>query len=137
MAILNIKRGLFGILMASMLFLSLGCQALLVGGAAVGAGTGTYFFVNGELKTDYPYAFDKVWAACERTVADMRGTAVEPVKEIGQGTISAKISNEPVKFTVTFKDKNLTTVGIRAGIVGDENASRLLHDKVSNNLSRM
>jgi hypothetical protein len=132
----NIKRSLFGIIPILFISFTLGCQALLVGGAAVGAGTGTYLFVNGELKTDYPYPFEKVWTACERTVADMRGTAVEPVKEISQGTISTKINNEMVKFTVTFKDKNLTTVGIRVGIIGDEKASKLLHGKIKDNISQ-
>ena len=133
---LNLRRSLFGILLLTLFFLTVGCEALLIGGAAVGAGSGTYFYTNGELKTDYPYSFDKVWGACEKTVADMRGTAVEPRKEVGEGTISTKINGELVKFTVKYKDKNLTTVGIRVGIIGDESASKLLHDKVSNNIPR-
>jgi len=133
---INIKRSLFGILLTSLFFISFGCAALVVGGAAVGAGSGTYMYVNGELRTDYPYSFDKVWVACEKTIADMRGTAVEPNKEIGQGTISTKINNEPVKFIIKYKDKNLTTVGIRVGIVGDQTSSKLLHDKVNDNIPR-
>jgi len=133
---LSVKRCLFGILSTSLIFLTFGCAVLAVGGAAAGAGAGTYLYVNGELKTDYPYSFDKVWVACEKTIADMRGTAVEPNKEIGQGTISTKINNEPVKFIIKYKDKNLTTVGIRVGIVGDQTSSKLLHDKVNDNIPR-
>jgi len=123
-------------LLISLFFLTCGCAALVAGGAAVGAGAGTYIFVNGELKTDYPSAFDKVWAACEKTVADMHGTAVDPKKEISEGTISTRINDEVVKFTVKYKDKNMTTVGIRVGIVGDQNAAKLLHNKVSENISK-
>lgn len=133
---LNVKRSLFGLLLTVSIFSAFGCAALVVGGAAVGAGSGTYMYMNGELKTDYPYSFDTVWVACEKTVADMRGTAVEPIKEIGQGTISAKINNESVKFIVKYKDKNLTTVGIRVGIVGDQTSSKLIHDKVMDNITR-
>ena len=46
-------------------FLISGCTAALIGGAAVGAGSGTYFYLNGELKTDYYSSFDATWSACE------------------------------------------------------------------------
>jgi len=133
---LSVKRCLFGILSTSLIFLTFGCAVLAVGGAAAGAGAGTYLYVNGELKTDYPYSFDKVWSACERAVADMRGTAVEPKKEIGHGTISTKIKDEPVKVTIMYKDKNLTTVGIRVGIMGNQASAKVIHDRVSYNLLR-
>jgi len=133
---LSVKRNLFAMLWISLFFLTCGCAALVAGGAAVGAGAGTYIFVNGELKTDYPYAFDKVWTACEKTVVDMRGTAVDPRKEISEGTISTRINDEIVKFTVKYKDKNMTTVGIRVGIVGDQNASKLIHNKVNDNIPK-
>jgi len=129
-------RNLFSVFLIALLFLTCGCAALVAGGAAVSAGAGTYIFVNGEVKTDYPSAFDKVWAACEKTVADMHGTAVDPKKEISEGTISTRINDEVVKFTVKYKDKNMTTVGIRVGIVGDQNAAKLLHNKVSENISK-
>lgn len=119
------------------LFLFSGCAtALVVGGAAVGAGTGTYFYVNGELKTDYFASFDKVWTACEKTVADMRGTEVQPVKEIAQGKITTVINDEKVKFEITYRAKNQTTVAIRVGLVGNKLSSQLLHDKIADNLAK-
>ena len=119
------------------LFLLSGCAALVVGGAAVSAGTGTYFYINGELKTDYIASFDKVWNACEKTVADMRGTEVQPVKEIAKGTITATINDEKVKFEITYRAKNQTTVGIRVGLVGNKLSSQLLHDRIADNLSKI
>ncbi|HQK79606.1 MAG TPA: DUF3568 family protein, partial [Syntrophales bacterium] len=56
------------------MFLLSGCAAAVVGGAVVGAGTGTYMYINGVLKTDYNAGFDRVWSAVEKTVADMHGT---------------------------------------------------------------
>lgn len=119
------------------LFLFSGCAALVVSGAAVGAGTGTYFYINGELKTDYIASFDKVWNACEKTVADMRGTEVQPVKEIAKGTITATINDEKVKFEITYRAKNQITVGIRVGLVGNKLSSQLLHDRIADNLSKI
>jgi hypothetical protein len=118
------------------LFLFSGCAALVVGGAAVGAGTGTYFYVNGELKTDYNASFDKVWNACGKTIADMRGIEVVPVKEIAQGKIAAVIDDEKVQINVTYKAKNLTTVSIRVGLIGNKLSSQLLHDKIAEHLAK-
>ncbi len=115
-----------------------GCGApLLVGGvAAVTAASGTYIYIGGELKTDHAAAFDRVWAACEKTVAQMRGTDVKPYREIGQGSISAVISDEKVTISVKYKARNLTTVAIRVGAVGNKVSSQLLHDKVADNIQK-
>jgi hypothetical protein len=113
-----------------------GCAVALVGGAAVGAGSGTYFFINGELKTDYYQSFDAVWSACEKTIADMRGVDVQPAKEIGNGKITALIEDEKVQIGVSYKAKNVTTVAIRVGLIGNKLSSQLIHDKIGDNLAR-
>ena len=117
-------------------FLISGCGALLVGGAAVGAGSGTYFYINGEMKTDYYTSFDTAWNACQKTVADMRGLDVLPEKEIGKGKISAVINDEKVVISVTYKAKNVTTVSVRVGLIGNKLSSQLIHDKIGDNLVR-
>jgi len=119
------------------LFLFSGCAALIVGGAAVGASTaGTYFYVNSELKTDYYASFDKVWSACEKTVADMRGIEVAPAREIAQGKITTVINDEKVNFDIKYKSKNFTTVSIRVGLIGNKLSSQLLHDRIAENLAK-
>jgi len=118
------------------LFILTGCAAALVGGAVVGAGTGTYLFINGELKTDYNYNFDKVWSAVEKTVATMRGTEVMPAKGIGTGHIDTVINGEKVRISVTFKEKTITTVAVRVGMVGDETASRMIQANIFDTLTK-
>lgn len=112
-----------------------GCAPAVVGGAAVGGGSGAYIYITGELKTDYPYSFDKAWNACEKTVAYMNATDVFPEKEISKGTIHAIIDSEKVRFVIEYKTKDLTTVSIRVGIIGNKSASQRLHDKVAGYLS--
>jgi hypothetical protein len=116
-----------------------GCVPLVAGTAAGVSGSGTYFYIQGELKTDYYYSYDKVWAACEKTIADMRGYDVEPNKDAGQGKIDAMIENEKVHFSIQSKGKDvtgkdITTVGVRVGLVGNERSSKLVHDKIAENL---
>ncbi len=132
------KRHTFQLYILSLLipFLFSGCTTLVVGGAAAGAGTaGTYLYMKGELKTDYNAPFDNVWAACEKTVASMNGTEVVPEKEIAKGTIYAVINDEKVKLNVMYKSKNVTTVSIRVGVVGNRLSARLLHDKIAGYLT--
>lgn len=116
-----------------------GCVPLVAGTAAGVGGSGTYMYMHGELKTDYYYPFDKVWAACEKTIADMRGYDVEPNKDVSQGKIDATIEDEKVHFSIRSKGKNvtgkdITTVGVRVGLVGNELSSKLVHDKLAENL---
>jgi len=125
----------FAILIAVTLLMA-GCAPLIVGGAAVTAGGGTYFFVKGWLKTDYHYDFEDVWGACEKVVAEMNAIDVLPMKEIGEGKIKALIDNETVWFSIKYKSKNITTLSIRVGILGSRPAAQRLHDMVHDNLKR-
>jgi hypothetical protein len=130
------KRTNWVVLLVMGAFMISGCTAALVGVAAVGAGSGTYYYINGEMKTDYYQSFDATWSACQKSVADMRGVDVEQDKEIGNGKIAAVINDEKVKITVLYKAKNVTTVSIRIGLLGDKLASQLIHDKIGDNLLR-
>jgi hypothetical protein len=121
------------LVMGFFLISACGPEILILGGI-VGSGAGTYYFINGELVTDYSAPFDNVWSACEKTVADMRGKDVRPKRELATGSIQAAINDENVKITLTYKNKNLTSVGIRVGYVGNKLSSQLLHDRVYENI---
>ncbi len=123
-------------LSVALVFLLAGCGPLLVGGAAAGTGAGTYYFVNGALQADYKYPFDKVWGACEKTMADLRALNVRPAKEIGQGVLLAEINTEKVRLEVKYKERNVTTVAIRIGFFGDNTASRMIADKIEDNIAK-
>ncbi|MBA4421496.1 MAG: hypothetical protein C0390_00170 [Syntrophus sp. (in: bacteria)] len=117
-------------------FIISGCELALIGVGAVGAGSGTYFYINGDMKTDYYHSFDATWSACQKSIADMRGVDVEQDKEIGNGKISAVVNDEKVKIEVLYKAKNVTTVSVRVGLIGDKLSSQLIHDKIGDNLVR-
>jgi DNA-binding ferritin-like protein (Dps family) len=104
--------------------------------SSAGPLSGTYVWLNGEMKTDYYFPFDTVWAAVEKTVADMKATDVMPEKEIAQGKITALINDEKVTFSLKYKSKNQTTVSVRVGAIGNKLSSQLIHDKIADNLRR-
>jgi hypothetical protein len=131
------SAGLF-ILSLFTLFLFSGCgPEFIIGGmVAGGAGAGTYFYINGELKADYNAPLDQVWTACEKTVASMKGTDVIRTKEIAKGAIETKINDEKVKIDIVYKTKNVTVVSVRVGVIGNKLASQMLHDKIAENMTK-
>jgi hypothetical protein len=88
------------------------------------------------MKTDYYSPFDAVWSACEKAVADMRGLDVQRDKMLAKGKIDAVIDDEKVNISVTYKAKNVTTVSIRIGLLGNKLSSQLIHDKILDNLAK-
>lgn len=129
------KIRLYVLALCISLITACGPEVLILGGI-VGSGAGTYYYVNGELITDYSAPFDKVWSACEKTVAEMRGKNVQPKREIGMGRIQSTINDENVSFNVTYKSKNMTRVGIRVGLFGNKLSAQLLHDKIYENIAK-
>ncbi len=120
---------------AIIVFLTSGCVPLVVGSAALGT-AGTYYYVSGEMHAEYAAPFDKAWAACEKTLAELRALDVLPYKEIGKGDISALVNGEKVRLTVTYKGKNTTAVSVRVGMFGNKIASQLLLDKIGDQIAR-
>ena len=126
------KRAAVALIVLTCCFSLYGCPVLVVGGAAVAGGTGTYYYVEGEMKTDYYFSVNAVWSAVEKTIADMKGSDVEPDKDGGR--IVAVINDEKVTFRAVYKDKDLTTLGVRVGQVGNQTASKVIQDRVADNL---
>lgn len=120
----------------SFCFLTCGCELLFIGGLGAGAGTGTYFYLEGKVHGSYNSPFDKVWTACEKTLVDLRAVNVQKTKSIGSGEISATINNIKAEITVKYEERNKTAITIRRGFFGDETASKFLYDKIRDNISQ-
>ena len=108
-----------------------GCVPLLIGGAAVGGGSGTYLYLNGELLVEYNVPFDTLKSACEVVVAEMGGKEVVPVWKIGEGSIDALIKGESVKLRLEYKSREITLLAVRVGYFGNKNSSQLIKDNIS------
>ncbi len=114
-----------------------GCDAALtVGNKTIGLSSGDFIYTDGYLQTLYNYPIDKVWKACEATLADMKASAVERERKISSGAITAMAYDEKVRISVEYIAKNQTAVSIRVGLSGNNIASQLIHEKIANNLLR-
>ena len=117
------------------LLLIAGCDtALTVGAKTIGIRSGEFIYTDGYLRATYTFPFDKVWPACEKTLAGMKATDVERIRKISQGTFTAMIHDEKVRISVDYVEKEITAVSIMVGTAGNNLASQLIHDRLATTL---
>ncbi len=110
-----------------------GCAPiLLIGGAA--AGIGGYKYYKGLLTVVYEASFEKTWDASIKALEDLEFTIQEKTEKLGSGKISATSSskNHQVSLSLEYLTPQETEVSIRVGLLGDENASNVIKDKIRN-----
>jgi hypothetical protein len=128
------KRMLIGaIFLIPALLLMAGCDtALTVGAKTIGIRSGEFIYTDGYLRATYIFPLEKVWEACEKTLADMKATDVERIRKIAQRSFSAMIQDEKVRILVDYVEKDMTAVSLMVGMSGNNLASQLLHDRIAN-----
>ena len=105
-----------------------GCLAAIATG--VGA-AGAVLWHQGELRADLNAPPDKVIAATERAFADLKWSKISATSSKTDGKAIARTgADEKVEVTVKQKTENTSEIGIRVGVIGDENLSRTLLDKI-------
>jgi hypothetical protein len=125
----------------SLLFLVLlllaGCNAAInMNGKVAGISSGRFVYQDGDLTSNYKAAIDLVWMACEKSVTELKATDIKKERKISTGTIKAVIQDEKVVISVEYVDKDLTSVSVFVGVVGNNMASRLIHDRIISNLAK-
>jgi hypothetical protein len=125
----------------SLLFLILlllaGCNAAInMNGKIAGISSGRFVYQDGDLTSNYKADIDSVWMACEKSVTELKATDIQKERKISTGMIKAFIQDEKVTIKVEYVDKDLTSVSVFVGVVGNNMASHLIHDKIIGNLSK-
>jgi hypothetical protein len=113
-----------------LLFLTACDTSLTVGSKTIGIRSGEFIYMEGYLRTTYTFPIEKVWAACEQTLTDLKASDVERIKKIGTGTFTAMILDDKVRISVDYVEKNLTAVSVMVGPSGNNLASQLIHDRI-------
>ena len=104
-------------------------------GKVAGISSGRFVYQDGNLTYNYEADIDLVWMACEKSVSELKATDIQKERKISTGTIKAVIQDEKVVISVEYVDKNLTSVSIFVGVMGNNMASRIIHDKIIGNLA--
>lgn len=116
----------------------IGCDAAIVSdGRYVGIRSGQIIYQDGYLRMNYRFPLDTVWQACEKTVADLKGTNIQKERKIASGTIKANVQDEKVTIITEYYSKDMTTVSILVGITGNNIASNLIHERIAANVSSL
>jgi len=125
--------GLF-IITAFFLLLS-GCDtALTVGSKTVGIRSGVFIYEDGYLHTAYIFPFEKVYAACEKTLIGMKAIDIEQIRKISHGSFTATLQDEKIRIKVDYLEKGITSVSVMAGTSGNKIAEQLIHDRIEETL---
>jgi hypothetical protein len=115
-----------------------GCVPLVAAGAAAGgaaAGAGAIAYSEGSLDTTYPASLDRTWNATMAALKDSQLGLTEQQKDVAHGTIKARrADNTPVTVSLDQAGPNTTTVKIRVGTFGDEEASRAINSRIAAHL---
>jgi hypothetical protein len=118
------------------LLLLAGCNAAInMNGKVAGISSGRFVYQDGNLTCNYEADIDLVWKACEKSVTELKATDIQKERKISTGTIKGVIQDEKVVISVEYVDKNLTSVSIFVGVMGNNMASRIIHDKIIGNLA--
>ena len=128
------KRYLNWTIIGCVLALSLAGCAVVVGDRTLGVDSGKFIYTDGALYGNYYYPMDVVWKACQRTLFDLKATDATYTKKISQATMEGMASDEKIRITVEYVSKNETQVAVRTGMAGSTLASKLIHDRIRENL---
>ena len=126
------KRLALGLVLT--LLLTNGCAVIVAG---VGAGTGVYTYVRGELQRTYPVT---VAPALKASIAALEDLKIKINQKKSDGivdTIEAKRSDgTPVVVRVAAVSPTFTEVSVRTGVFGlwDKEVSELIHATIAQRL---
>ncbi len=130
-------RFLWYLLLVSALLPITACDtALSVGSRTIGIRSGEFIYTDGYLRTAYLYPIEKVWAACDKTLTDLKATDVEREKSIATGKFTAFILDDKVRISIEYVERDITAVSIMVGPSGNNLASKLIHERIANLLTK-
>jgi hypothetical protein len=113
-----------------MSFMFQGCLLL-----AAGAGAATVAYVKGELRTTYAASLNRTWEAILSALKDLRINIYSSKKDATEGDIEAtKADGTKVKINLEPAGPDTTSVRIRVGMFGDEEASRVINRQIASKL---
>ena len=117
------------------LLFTTGCVAMMLMSAGGMAALGTYKWVEGTMEKDYPRPMQEVYNACLQASNDLK------LKISGQqyGPLESKIEavqppDTTVKIQLIARPNQITTLKVRFGMMGNQDASAYFNRRVMHHL---
>jgi hypothetical protein len=112
-----------------------GCAPIGFFVAGTAAGVGGYMYYQGALNVVYQATYTDTWDATIKVMEEMNLTIDNSVKDAMSGKIEARrADNRPVTVSLKYKSTNETDASIRVGLLGDEDASNVIKDRIAKEL---
>lgn len=115
------------LLALAVILLSTGCAALVVGGAAA---VGTYTYVSGQLSRTYNFNLETTFQAALDGCQNLGMPVLDHQKKLSQATIKTQDGSRDVWISLRTTSSTTTEVSVRVGYLGDEYASRRIHEAI-------
>lgn len=126
-----LRRGLLAAGLTSILFLQSGCFIV----AAGAAGAGAVAYVRGELQVSLPNDYENVVRATNRAIEQLQFVKISERKDALSDKVEARTAQDKkIVIELTKVADKLTKVEIRVGLVGNEQVSQTILDKIKANL---
>ena len=108
--------------------LSIGCPAVLVGGAA---GGGAVAYIRGELKTTEEVSLNRAWRAAQTAMSDLEFSITDKEKDAFDARIHASgAGGKAIDVALKKISPTRTEISIRVGLFGDKSLSRQILKKI-------
>ncbi len=108
-----------------------GCAYAVIGGAAAG---GTYAYVAGWLHKDYEASLEQTY---EASLDAMQGLEIRVEKKtlsLSKADVRGKKGDETITVKMEKQSGGVIKVSVRVGLLGDEQASKEVHEAITDNL---
>ena len=100
--------------------------------AGTAAGVGGYKYYEGALTVIYQASYQKTWDASLKALEEMSIRITSKQLDITSGGIMAiEASGRTMKIFLKYISPQETEVTIRVGLFGDEDASKIIKDKIA------
>jgi len=113
-------------------FFGAGC-AFIVGAGVVGGAAGTAVYVNGEMSLASSVPMEKAWKASEDVISERMMKVTEKyVENMDRNRVlkGKTKENEDFEIHLEAKDKDVTVIKTRVGLLGDQDKSQSLLDAI-------
>ena len=123
-----------GIVLAALLFTA-GCAAMLLMGLGGAAAIGSYKWVEGTMEKDYPRPMQECWNASLAAAKDMNLKVQNQQYNPTESTMEAVAPPDTnVKIQLVARPNQITTIKVRFGLMGNQDASAYFHRQVLRHL---
>jgi len=122
---------LLAALSAALCLFAVACAPVVIGGAAVGA---TYVYAHGWMERDYDVSLDQAYNASLQALENLNMEILEKDKSLASAEIRALQNDQTYWIKIDSKAADLSSISVRVGLMGNEDASRVVQREIEQNI---